>query len=40
LTNALSVTGPPDGSNYDGPTQFLAYQDNTFGTFVFVPDSY
>jgi hypothetical protein len=38
LTNALSVTGPPDPPpTYDGPTQFNAYQDNTFGTFVFVP---
>jgi len=37
LANALSITGPPDTPAYDGPVEFLAYQDNTFGTFVFVP---
>jgi hypothetical protein len=37
LMNALSVTGPPDTPAYSGPVEFLAYQDNTFGTFVFVP---
>ena len=37
LTNALSITGPPDTPTYDGPVEFIAYQDNTFGTFVFVP---
>jgi hypothetical protein len=37
LNDALIVTGPPDGSGYSGPTQFIAYQDNLFGTFVFVP---
>ena len=37
LKHALSVTGPPDGSDYTGPDQFIAYQDNLFGTFAFVP---
>ncbi|MHB8302400.1 MAG: hypothetical protein ACYDC6_06110 [Acidobacteriaceae bacterium] len=38
LTNAMSITGPPNPPPvYYGPTQFLAYQDNEFGTFVFVP---
>jgi hypothetical protein len=39
LTNALSVTGPPDTPTYPGnePSEFIAYQDNTFGTFVFLP---
>jgi len=38
LTNQLSVTGPPDPPpTYNGPTQFIAYQDNIFGTFAFVP---
>jgi len=38
LTNQLSVTGPPDPPPaYNGPTQFIAYQDNIFGTFAFVP---
>jgi hypothetical protein len=37
LTNQLSVTGPPDPPPaYTGPTQFIAYQDNIFGTFAFV----
>jgi hypothetical protein len=37
LTNQLSVTGPPDPPPaYSGPTQFIAYQDNIFGTFAFV----
>jgi hypothetical protein len=38
LTNQLSVKGPPDPPpTYTGPTQFIAYQDNIFGTFAFVP---
>jgi hypothetical protein len=39
LTDALSITGPPDSPTYPGtePSEFIAYQDNTFGTFVFVP---
>jgi hypothetical protein len=38
LTNQLSVKGPPDPPpTYAGPTQFIAYQDNIFGTFAFVP---
>jgi hypothetical protein len=39
LQNSLSVTGPPDSPAYPAnqPNEFVAYQDNTFGTFVFVP---
>jgi sugar lactone lactonase YvrE len=38
LTDALSVKGPPDPPpTYDGPVEFIAYQDNIFGTFAFVP---
>src|SRR5262249_44891892 len=38
LTNQLSVTGPPDPPpTYQGPSQFIVYQDNIFGTFAFVP---
>jgi hypothetical protein len=38
LTDALSVKGPPDPPpSYSGPTQFIVYQDNLFGTFAFVP---
>lgn len=38
LTNQLSVKGPPDPPpTYTGPTQFILYQDNIFGTFAFVP---
>jgi hypothetical protein len=38
LTDELSITGPPDPPpTYTGPPQFLAYQDNLFGTFAFVP---
>lgn len=38
LTNQLSVTGPPvPPPTYTGPTQFILYQDNIFGTFAFVP---
>lgn len=38
LTNQLSVKGPPDPPpTYTGPTEFVAYQDNIFGTFAFVP---
>jgi hypothetical protein len=38
MTDALAVKGPPDPPpSYSGPTQFIAYQDNLFGTFVFVP---
>jgi len=38
LTDALSVTGPPASTPpYTGPVEFVAYQDNTFGTYVFVP---
>jgi sugar lactone lactonase YvrE len=38
LTDALSVKGPPDPPPpYTGPVEFIAYQDNLFGTFAFVP---
>lgn len=42
LTNSLSVTGPPDTPPYPAnePVQFMLYQDNTFGTFMFVPVNY
>jgi hypothetical protein len=39
LTDALSITGPPDPPpTYYGPVQFVVYQDNMFGTYVFIPD--
>jgi hypothetical protein len=38
MTDALSVKGPPDPPpTYSGPAEFVAYQDNIFGTFAFVP---
>lgn len=42
LTDALSITGPPDTPTYPGnePVEFLGYQDNTFGTFYFAPVNY
>jgi hypothetical protein len=42
LTDALSITGPPDTPTYpsDEPVEFIGYQDNTFGTFAFVPVDY
>lgn len=42
LTNALSITGPPVTPTYPGnePVEYIGYQDNTFGTFVFVPVNY
>jgi hypothetical protein len=42
LTNALSITGPPDSPTYPAnePVEFIGYQDNTFGTFAFVPIDY
>lgn len=33
----ISITGPPGGSGYSGPTQFNVYQDNVFGTFMIWP---
>lgn len=43
-TNALSVTGPgcpqtspPCVPTYAGPGEFIVYQDNLFGTFMFYP---
>jgi len=42
LTNALSITGPPDTPAYPSnqPVEFIGYQDNTFGTFLLVPVNY
>jgi hypothetical protein len=44
LTNALSITGPgcpqttpPCVPLYVGPGEFIAYQDNLYGTFMFYP---
>ena len=37
LQDNLYVQGPPDGTNYDGPDEFISYQDNLYGTFAFVP---
>lgn len=40
LTNAFSITGPPDPPPVypaGEPTEFIAYQDNLYGTFVFAP---
>jgi hypothetical protein len=34
---ALSVTGPAATDNYTGPTEFLVFQDNIYGTFMFYP---
>jgi hypothetical protein len=34
---SLSVTGPAATDNYTGPTEFVVYQDNIFGTFMFYP---
>jgi hypothetical protein len=38
-TDALSVTGPPDTPPYSGPGEFIYYQDNLFGTFLFYPSN-
>ncbi|MGD0801476.1 MAG: hypothetical protein ABR906_09185 [Terracidiphilus sp.] len=37
LSDALHVSGPPITPAYSGPVEFDVYQDNLFGTFVFVP---
>jgi hypothetical protein len=38
MTDALSIKSPPDPPpTYTGPVEFVAYQDNLFGTFAFVP---
>ena len=44
LSKALSVTGPgcpqttpPCVPAYSGPSRFIVYQDNLFGTFMFYP---
>jgi hypothetical protein len=34
---SLSVTGPAATDNYTGPTEFVVYQDNIYGTFMFYP---
>jgi hypothetical protein len=39
ITDALSITGPPDSPPYTGPGQFIYYQDNIFGTFLFYPSN-
>jgi hypothetical protein len=40
VTDALSVTGPPDPPPpYTGPGEFIYYQDNIFGTFLFFPSN-
>lgn len=47
LNKGLSVTGPPCPApypgpcnpSYSGPGQFLVYQDNLYGTFVFYPSN-
>jgi hypothetical protein len=45
LTDAFSITGPPCSASlpcvptYAGPGQFIAYQDNQYGTFMFYPSN-
>jgi hypothetical protein len=34
---SLSVTGPAASDNYTGPTEFVVFQDNIYGTFMFFP---
>jgi hypothetical protein len=34
-TSSFSIVGPAEG--YTGPTQFVVYQDNLYGTFLFYP---
>jgi hypothetical protein len=34
---SLSVTGPAASDNYTGPTEFVVFQDNIYGTFMFYP---
>lgn len=33
----VSITGPPSGSGYSGPTEFNVYQDSIFGTLMIYP---
>ena len=42
LTDALSITGPPTTPTYPAgqPVEFIGYQDNSFGTFAFMPVDY
>jgi hypothetical protein len=35
-TASFSIIGPAEG--YNGPPQFVVYQDNLYGTFMFYPD--
>lgn len=37
-TAAFSITGPTFDDYYIGPTQFLVFQDNIYGTFMFFPN--
>ena len=34
---SFSVTGPAATDNYTGPTEFVVFQDNIYGTFMFYP---
>jgi hypothetical protein len=34
---SLSITGPAATDNYTGPTEFVVFQDNIYGTFMFYP---
>jgi hypothetical protein len=36
-TSSFSVTGPAASANYTGPTEFVVFQDNIYGTFMFYP---
>jgi len=36
-TSSFTIVGPPAG--YPGPTTFVVYQDNLYGTFMFYPGS-
>jgi hypothetical protein len=40
LTDALSVTGPTSCTpSYSGPGEFVVFQDNLYGTFMFYPSN-
>lgn len=34
---STTITPPTFSDNYTGPTEFLVYQDNVYGTFMFLP---
>ena len=36
-STTISITGPQAGSGYSGPTNFLLYEDNIYGTFMLYP---